>query len=214
MKTGMNLLDLKEDIDTELSLSTHRSQTFMVMRLRCYRETILSLIGETSTGHSALFSDEDLTSKPNLIETQCLDELMCSAYLGSPEQYHCLSKLYVESPQAHRRSSIPQRSFYAAFYFGIFVASMYRKKSDAELLTKLDDSILIVATAVEFSEWNFKNKLALLRAEFASLEGDGDEAEDQYDISIAAARSSKFIHEEVSELWFKFIIDTVIPTTF
>ncbi|KAL7518793.1 hypothetical protein ACHAWX_003598 [Stephanocyclus meneghinianus] len=196
MKTGMNLLDLKEDIDTELSLSTHRSQTFMVMRLRCYRETILTLIGETSTGHSALFSDEDLTSKPNLIETQCLDELMCSAYLGSPEQYHCLSKLYVESPQAHRRSSIPQRSFYAAFYFGIFVASMYRKKSDAKLLSKLDDSIFIVATAVEFSEWNFKNKLALLRAEFASLEGYGDEAEDQYDISIAAARSSKLIHEE------------------
>jgi hypothetical protein len=125
---------------------------------------------------------------------------MCSAYLGSPEQNHCLSKLYEGSPQTHRSSSIPQRSVYIAFYFGISVASIYRRNPDAQLLTKLYDSILIVATAIEFSEWNFKNKVALLRAELASVQGDDDEAEDQYDVSIAAARSSKFIHEEVSEL--------------
>ncbi|KAL3804864.1 hypothetical protein HJC23_006636 [Cyclotella cryptica] len=195
-KTGMNLLDLKSEIDVELSLSAHRAQTFMAMRLRCYRETIQTLIGDKSTGHSAHFGDEDLASKPSLIETQCLDEMMCSVYLGKPERIHLFSKLYLESSPKQRRNSIPQRSIYIAFYFGLSVAALYRIEQDPLELTKLDDSISIVAKAAKFSEWNFKNKVALLKAELASVEEDADEAEDQYDVAITAARSSKFIHEE------------------
>jgi hypothetical protein len=69
-------------------------------------------------------------------------------------------------------------------------------------LRKLDYSISIVAKAATFSEWNFNNKAALLKAELASVENDDDEADDQYDFAIAAARSSKFINEEVSMEYF------------
>jgi hypothetical protein len=197
----MKLSDLKEEIDVELKIATRHSQTFMAMRLRCYRETVLALLGEQSCGHSALFSDEYLASKPSLVEALCLNEMLCSAYLGNPERVHHLSKSSLESLQ-QRRYSITQRSVYILFYFGLSIAAMYRTKHDPQQLRKLDYSISIVAKAEKFSEWNFKNKAALLKAELASVENDDDEADDQYDFAIAAARSSKFINEEVSMEYF------------
>jgi tetratricopeptide (TPR) repeat protein len=46
------------------------------------------------------------------------------------------------------------------------------------------------------SEWNFSNKLSLLIAEKLSAEGFKIKAEQKYDISIEAAKTSRFIHEE------------------
>jgi hypothetical protein len=46
---------------------------------------------------------------------------------------------------------------------------------------------------------SFFFKLALLKAEKASIKGDYEEAEAQYDIAITSAQSSKFVHEEVSD---------------
>ncbi|KAL7484241.1 hypothetical protein ACHAW6_009888, partial [Cyclotella cf. meneghiniana] len=194
LKTGKNLIDLKTEIETELSLATHRSQSLLAMRLRCFGETILALIGDESTCHSTLLNDKELTSTPSLMEAQCLNEMMSSTYLGNPERVHVLSK-HLESSQK-RIDSVAHRSIYIAFYCGLSVAATYRTKPVPQQLTKLDDSVSILAKAARFSEWNFKNKVALLKAELASVECDDYEAESQYDVSIAAARSSKFIQEE------------------
>ncbi|KAL3795134.1 hypothetical protein HJC23_007362 [Cyclotella cryptica] len=195
IRIGANLSNLQKEIDIELKMATHRSQTFMTMRLRFYRETVLALIGEESSGHSALLSDEYLSSNPSLVEALCLNEALCSAYLGNPERIHHLSKRYLESLQ-QKRYSITQRSVYIIFYFGLSTAATYRNNGDPHQLRKLDYAISIVAKAAKFSEWNFKNKASLLKAELASLEEDNDEADEQYDFAIAAARSSKFINEE------------------
>eukprot|EP00804_Cyclotella_cryptica_P005176 CCRYP_014234-RA/>CCRYP_014234-RA protein AED:0.05 eAED:0.05 QI:231/0.75/0.4/1/0.75/0.6/5/82/1366 len=195
LKTGRNLLELKKENETELGLATHRSQSLLAMRLRSFGETILTLIGDESTRHSALFSDEELTSTPSLMEALCVNEMMSSIFLGNPERIQNLSKHW-ESSRKEQIDSVAHRSIYIAFYCGLSRAATYRTNPDPEQLAKLDDSISIVAKAERFSEWNFKNKLALLKAELASVEDDGDEAEVQYDVAIAAARSSKFIHEE------------------
>jgi hypothetical protein len=135
------------------------------------------------------------------MESQYLNEMMSSTYLGNPERIQRLSK-HLESSQK-QIDSVIHRSIYIAFYFGLSVAATYRTKPAPQQLTKLDDSVSILAKAARFSEWNFKNKVALLKAELASVEDDDYEAEMQYDVSISAARSSKFIHEEVSRDDFK-----------
>ncbi|KAL3787768.1 hypothetical protein HJC23_009819 [Cyclotella cryptica] len=195
LKTGENLLDLKEEVEIELSLATHRSQSLLAMRLRYYSDTIVKLIGDESTGRSSLCRYEDLASYPNLMEAHCLNDMMSSMYLGNPQRIQHLSKLF-ELSLKHTRDSVAQRSIYVAFFCGLSVAATYRAMPDQHNLTKLDDAISIVAKAATFSEWNFKNKVALLKAELASVENDNDKAEVQYDVAIAAAHSSKFIHEE------------------
>ena len=130
------------------------------------------------------------------MEAKYLNEMMSSTYLGNPERIQRLSK-HLESSQK-QIDSVAHRSIYTAFYCGLSVAATYRTKPAPQQLTKLDDSVSILSKAARFSEWNFKNKVALLKAELASVENDDYEAEIQYDVSIAAARSSKFIHEEVS----------------
>lgn len=204
----MHLSDLKKEIDIELNMAAHRSQTFMTMRLQLYRETVLSLIGEESRSHSTLFSNECSASNPSLVEALCLNEMLCAAYLGNPENINHLSNRYVESLQ-QKKYSITQRSVYIIFYSGLSTAATYRKNHNPQQLMQLDYSVSIVAKAAKFSEWNFKNKAALLKAELASVEDDDDEADEQYDFAIAAARSSKFINEEVSEEKFKALMDFI-----
>ena len=53
-----------------------------------------------------------------------------------------------------------------------------------------------MSRASECSDWNFKNKTSLLKAEQFSLSSDDQQAAKEYGTAIKAAQASRFIHEE------------------
>jgi hypothetical protein len=87
---------------------------------------------------------------------------------------------------------------FRAFYSGLASISMYRENGSSDL-EDVRSSLSKLEHASAYNEWNFSNKVWLLRAELASLDGNDNEAQKSYDAAILAARTSKFIHEEVSK---------------
>ena len=63
---------------------------------------------------------------------------------------------------------------------------------------------------VQYSEWNFRNKLNLLEAQFHYLEGRNSLAEISFKAAIVSAHEHGFYHEEAlaCELYGVFLIDT------
>ena len=57
-------------------------------------------------------------------------------------------------------------------------------------------AIPVMIDKAKQSAWNYGNKKLLLEAEMLSITGPKDKAKVTYNAAIAAARSSKFIHEQ------------------
>lgn len=130
-------------------------------------------------------------------------EIMVSTYMNNPERV--LFNLLSVYQSSEGQNPLPAINI--PFLSGIAAAAMYRKKNnDAEqYLRQLVQSNKTFIKLASFSVWNWKNKAALLEAELASaVEDNSDKAERLYDVSIAAAQSSKFIQEEVLDAWCRF----------
>jgi hypothetical protein len=156
INSGQNLCDLKNVLERELDLATRNSQSNLVSRLRCCQETVLSLLGEESTG--LYFSDELIANNPPLMEAECLHELMPAIYLCKTQRLKNLAR-HLEIVQMQRELMPPYHRCYLNFFGGLAASALYRQKSDPTRLTKLDDSITNLEKAANLSEWNFLNKV-------------------------------------------------------
>ena len=191
LTVGQNLQDFKREIDADL-----KSSQIFAARLQLYRNTALKLIGGEPEGDASDHNKSDFVNDMTLVDIWCMCEIMVSTYMNNPERV--LFNLLSVYQSSEGQNPLP--AIYIPFLSGIAAAAMYRKKTnDAEqYLRQLVQSNKTFIKLASFSVWNWKNKAALLEAELASaVEDNSDKAERLYDVSIAAAQSSKFIQEEV-----------------
>lgn len=189
---GANLAKMKSEIEAAMQKAT----PIIVNRLQFYYEKTLALIGEDSTINESNQSHSDFVSDATLFEAQCLNEMTTYTYLGNPERVQQLSAHW-GSIQGQKSVQLPLPAIYIPFYCGLAAAQLYRKNQEEAELKTLNDSIEMLERVASFSQWNYKNKAFLLSAELASIEDNG-EAEHMYNVSIEAAKSSRFVQEEVS----------------
>ena len=202
LTVGHNLQDFLKEIDADLE-SSH----LLPARMQFYRSTALKLIGEQPAGNALDHNKSDFANDVTLVDIWCMVEILVSTYLNNPERVFHLLSIYVSKSDSEKLMP----AIYIPFLSGIAAAAMYRKKANEQYYEHLIQSNKIFTELASFSEWNWKNKAALLEAELASaVEDNSDKAERQYDVSIAAAQSSKFIQEEVfNALWHP--ISSVFP---
>ena len=202
LTVGHNLQDFIKEIDADLESSQD-----LPARMQFYRNTALKLIGEEPAGNALDHNKSDFVNDVTLVDIWCTVEMLVSVYLNNPERVFHLLSIYESKSDGEKLMP----AIYIPFLSGIAAAAMYRKKANEQYYEHLIQSNKIFTELASFSEWNWKNKAALLEAELASaVEDNSDKAERQYDVSIAAAQSSKFIQEEVfNALWHP--ISSVFP---
>lgn len=197
LQCGKNLITLKEMIELELKkaenmqqgmptqLKNSASMTIDIPGLLIFQQLVRALIdGESSSN--------DPQSQQGTIMLDMLHQglVMSSVYLGLYERT-------LESAKKIQTRSL-LALLYVAFYSGIASMKLAREMKSQDLIESAKASLVKLESAADCSEWNFSNKVYLLRAELASLEGESDIAQHHFDAAIKASISSKFIHEEVS----------------
>eukprot|EP00804_Cyclotella_cryptica_P020127 CCRYP_014899-RB/>CCRYP_014899-RB protein AED:0.03 eAED:0.03 QI:211/1/1/1/1/1/6/342/1334 len=194
--SGTNLLCIKDEIEHDLKMAKHHSMPHLVMKLSFYYETVLTLIGDESAS-STLQLDREGSERPTFDResTFLFCRIVTSTYFGYFERVKSMAKKWEFSIDAHSRM-LNLRVAYISFYYGLSLVSLRRRKRSKNVPEKVIMMLEVLKTAADRSEWNFKNKVSLLKAEKLSCCLDNSAAEAEYDIAIAAAKSSKFIHEE------------------
>jgi tetratricopeptide (TPR) repeat protein len=97
-----------------------------------------------------------------------------------------------------KQNTIFPRKIATFFFFGLIGFSFARKYAEEreEWEEVGNNALEQFHKWVENSDWNFKNKLNLLLAERCFLQDNQQNAFEQYDSAIRAARDHKFVHEE------------------
>lgn len=85
---------------------------------------------------------------------------------------------------------------YNVFYDGLINFYFMGQTDDTRYLERGENALSRMMEWVRHSDWNFKNKLLLMQAEYHKVMKNSKMAADCYDASITAARDHKFIHEE------------------
>lgn len=196
LHSGVNLLFLKDEIEHDLKMAKHHSLRYLVMKLSIYYETVLTLIGDKSPSSSLRLDDEG-PERPKFDResTFLLCRMVTSAYFGYFERVKSMARKWELSIDAHSRM-VNLRVIYISFYYGLSMISLQRRKRSKNMPEKINTLLDVLKSAADLSEWNFKNKASLLKAEKHSFCLENSEAEIEYETSIAAAKSSKFIQEE------------------
>ncbi|KAL3797956.1 hypothetical protein HJC23_013194 [Cyclotella cryptica] len=124
--------------------------------------------------------------------------MMSSLFSGHFDRVNFLAKKW-EALSDKNNLKVPIRAIYVVFYNGLATTRMYRMKGFKfpQPLRHIAQNLLpVLAKAEKSSQWNFKSKSSILKAEYLSLTSKKDKAELEYATAISSARSSKFIHEE------------------
>ena len=97
-----------------------------------------------------------------------------------------------------KQNTIFPRKIATFFFFGLIGFSFARKYTEEreEWEEVGNNALEQFQKWVENSDWNFRNKLNLLMAERCFLQDNQQNAFEQYDSAIRAARDHKFVHEE------------------
>jgi hypothetical protein len=160
--------------------------------MQIYYKNVLTLLGEK------LICPIQQVQGPQYEEIECIQEMMSSLFSGHFDRVNYLSKKW-EALCNKNNHKEPIGAISNAFYNGLATTSMYRVKGFKfpQPLRNISQRLLpVLAKAEECSQWNFKTKASILKAEYLSLMAKKDKAEYEYEIAISSARSSKFIHEE------------------
>lgn len=190
--SGTNLHLLKVEIEFYLKLAQQHAMTAMKALMQIYYQNVLTLIGEQ------LIGPVEQIHGTQCEEIEYTQEMMSSLFSGHFDRVNYLSRKW-EALCNKNNHKEPIGAISAAFYNGVAMTSMYRVKGFKfpQPLRNISQRLLpVLAKAEECSQWNFKTKASILRAEYFSLMAKKDKAEYEYAIAISSARSSKFIHEE------------------
>lgn len=191
--SGTNLLTLKTEIEFYLKLAQQYSLAHFEGFMQMYYKNVLTLIGEKS------IDLEQHIQGPQYEEAECIQDMMASLFSGHFGRVNYLAKKW-ELSSENIKLKVPVRAISVAFYSGLATTILYRTKgfkSKQPLQNAVWKKMLpVLAKAEEFSQWNFKHKVSILKAEYLSVVSKREEAELEYENAISSARSSKFIHEE------------------
>ncbi|KAL3799465.1 hypothetical protein HJC23_013920 [Cyclotella cryptica] len=190
--SGKNLQLLKAEIEFYLNTAKQHSLTAMEVLMQIYYKTVLTLIGEQCIGYVSHYQCAQYE------DIECTQEMMSSLFSGHFDRVTYLAKKW-EALNNKNKLKGPLGVISVAFYSGLATTSMYRTKGFKfpQPLRHISQRLLpVLTTAEECSQWNFKTKASILRAEYLSLTAKKDKAEHAYGVGISSAQSSRFIHEE------------------
>lgn len=96
------------------------------------------------------------------------------------------------------RPSRPKRilEIFRVFWEGIAALCLARDTQQPKWRKIGEESIATMSRLVNYSRWNFENKLLLMKAEYFYLNEDYSSAELAYEASIASAHKQHLLHEE------------------
>ena len=106
-------------------------------------------------------------------------QMIISVYCGYFERAKHLAKRW---EKIHCKEIFSLRVVFVQFYWGL--ASLVVARRKATKLSDIDRFISIVENAADFCMWNFRNKVALLKALRHSLRSQNTEAEGEISIYI------------------------------
>jgi len=191
---GTKLTSLKQEIISQLNRENQNSQKAFTPYLLIFQDTLSVLVGDQEALSPTM--EADLIDKRS--DTVPLDYLDCLSHLRLLSSYwlgqYERAKHYAEKKIGKGR--VQFRIITSEFYHGLSLVGMFRRKNKNSLIRRVKKSLTIVKDAAKNSQWNFENKVFLLRAELASISGKNDEAVEMYEKAIEGAKRSKFIHEE------------------
>jgi hypothetical protein len=194
--SGTHLQTIKSEIEFYLKLAKQYSLPDVESTLQIYYNNVLILIGEKPIGPLLQTQPESLHEETHEIEL--VQEMMVALFRSHIERAQNLSKKW-EVLSKKKVLKVPIRLISGAFYCGLAMTSMYRTKklkSKPPLNSVREKWLPVLLKAEECSQWNFKCKASILKAELNSLKGSKEEAELEYDVAISSSHSSKFVHEE------------------
>jgi len=95
------------------------------------------------------------------------------------------------------------------FYEALITFHFKRETGEERYQERGESALAKMKEWAVHSDWNWKNKLLLMQAEYYNTERDFERAVICYEASIKAARESKFVHEEAlgSELAALFFLE-------
>lgn len=190
---GINLHDLKKDIEVHLKSAKKRSQQLLQMHLSIEYDVVTRLIGDEKFECSCKLDSES----PVLDVIKFTLEMMASFYQDHLERVLHKSKLWDSLSDFHRWK-VPLGSIFVSFFSGLasFCLHSRGKQKNQRHIKTLSKALSTLEKASQFSEWNYKNKYLLLKAAYLTVTGNSFEAGEVYDNAISASRASKFVHEE------------------
>ena len=168
--TGVNLVRIKDEIDcVSKSQEYYGSMSVAGVKLGVQNMIVKCLIdGESSGTKSEDGSDND----PTVVYAQ----MIISVYCGYFERAKHLAKRWEKIRVTNSFKTILSfRLVYVNFYWGL--ASLVVARRKATKLSDIDRFISIVENEAGFCMWNFRNKVALLKALRHSLCSQNTEAE-------------------------------------
>ena len=213
--TGVNLVRIKDEIEcVSKSQEYYGSMSVAGVKLGVQNMVVKCLIdGESSGTKSEDGSDND----PTVVYAQ----MIISVYCGYFERAKHLAKRW---EKIHCKEIFSLRVVFVQFYWGLASLVVARRKATKQVLSDIDRYISIVENAAGFCMWNFRNKVALLKALRHSLRSQNAEAEGEisihivfflkygffltivdhcfhfteatFQIAVDLSQASKFVHEE------------------
>eukprot|EP00984_Skeletonema_dohrnii_P020820 scaffold10231_cov140-Skeletonema_dohrnii-CCMP3373.AAC.1 len=180
--------------------------------------SILKLIGSNYDSEELLFhllGNSEINSLDELLQfcksnrlvgptQQCyFDRLMLAFWSKKYEEAAQYAEKYSECHQTRRFPDLFQ-----TFYQGITAFRLVRLKDDKirEWADVGKNALSKYQTWVNYSDWNWENKMLLLEAELHACIGELEIAKSKFQASIDSAQKHRFVHEEglASELFGMF----------
>eukprot|EP00956_Cyclotella_meneghiniana_P027080 scaffold59959_cov81-Cyclotella_meneghiniana.AAC.1 len=184
---GVNLVSIKDEIEcVSKSQEYHGYMSVAEMKLGVQHMAVKCLIDGDKESSGTKSEDGSLYDNN---PTVAFYQMIISVYCGYFERVKHLAKRWEKITVTNSfKKILPFRLVYVHFYWGL--ASLVVARRKATKLSDIDRFISIVENAADFCMWNFRNKVALLKALRHSLRSQNTEAE--VDLSL----TSKFVHEE------------------
>jgi hypothetical protein len=193
---GSNLIDVKEEIEHEMKMIEHDHSSpnsgMLGMRYKIVYHRVLTLIGDDQLnsfqGIDSSVFDHDVA--------YVMNQLFTEIYFGHYERANYIAEQCKKLVDKQAMNNF--RALNLNFYWGLSMIGILRKRgsNSRKVLQKFKVCSDTLSRASEYSDWNFKNKASLLKAEQFSLSSDDKKAAKEYDTAIKAAQASRFIHEE------------------
>jgi len=215
--SGLDLTTLKRDQEDFVKKHFFQSSYFKTssMRMPC---VLKAALGDLSVTLALTGGSEELSA---LLESATDEKTLEETSLNSNESSYALDACnqrlikalffndfnavlkYSEKYFAHRSDLQHWLRFagrigdiYSTFFGGLSCFILSRKKSQPDLISRGSFLMTEVESWSHQCQWNYENKLLLLKAERSYSLGDIPVAEALYQLSINSAREHKFIHEE------------------
>ena len=178
-------------------------------------QSVLKLIGSAKNPFEVLkgfIENEDQllqhalsTRRMPLAETIYFNRSFVSFFLKDYEQ----AKEAVEWAENYKSRSAMLKNNCQIFYSGLLAFHFTRCPSEPSKQRWIEvgeNALSLYQKWVQYSKWNWENKLFLLEAEFHFTKGDMCQAEEKYKLAIESAKKHSFVHEEglASDLFSAF----------